>query len=328
MMRAPEFWWRRTSVRALGMFPVSWVYGMISGYKMHQRPTCKPPVPVVCIGNFTVGGGGKTPTAIAVAQFFIDNGRQPVFLTRGYGGSLTGPALVDLDRHGAAETGDEAQLLARIAPTVISADRAKGAERAVSEGADVIVMDDGFQNPAVDKTLAVIAVDSGVGIGNQHVFPGGPLRAPLDTQLQFTDIVLSIGGGLADGPVRVAASAHGIPVLSAHYEPLNGADFTGRKVLAFAGLGRPEKFFKMLRDLNADVLPEAFPDHHPYTEIDAEALLKRAESEDRVLVTTEKDLARLSTGGGASVVRLLEQSQVLRIECVIDDSLKERLRAL
>src|SRR5262245_48992778 len=195
-MRDPAFWWRPAGVAAALLSPIGAIYGVVAGARM-TRPGRRAGVPVICIGNLTLGGAGKTPAAICAAQILIDAGHKPFVLSRGYGGTLEGPVQVDPKRHPAAEVGDEPLLLARAAPTVVARDRVAGAEAARAAGAGSIVMDDGFQSPNLHKDLSVLVVDGRRGIGNARVFPAGPLRAPLDAQLRRAGAMLVIGTGAA-----------------------------------------------------------------------------------------------------------------------------------
>ncbi|MBB4304203.1 tetraacyldisaccharide 4'-kinase [Rhodobium orientis] len=312
MNRAPGFWWQKDSLASRALWPVSTLYGAIAGHRMYKRPRLSPGVPVICVGNFTMGGAGKTPVALAVVRMLLAAGKTPAVLTRGYGGRLKGPVLADPEVHTAAHIGDEALLLAGIAPVVVGADRVAGAAMAIEAGADVLVMDDGFQNHSLAKTLSLVVVDAAAGIGNGLVFPAGPLRAPLDTQLQFADAIVAVGAGPVDAELRTIAADYGIPLHAAVLAPENGADFEGKRVLAFAGIGRPEKFFESLTACGADVAGTPFADHHVFTDVEAERLLARAESEGRLLVTTEKDAARMKAAKGA-VERLHAASRVLKV---------------
>ena len=185
MRAAPRFWWRpRRGIAALALWLPARLWGGLAAWKMSRPPRLRPAVPVICVGNFVVGGAGKTPTAQAFARMARSRGHRPGFLTRGYGGSETGPLLVDPARHGSDAVGDEALLLATVAPTIVARDRVAGANALMAAGVDLIIMDDGFQNPALAKDLSVVAVDAAVGIGNGLVTPAGPLRAPLAPQLR------------------------------------------------------------------------------------------------------------------------------------------------
>jgi tetraacyldisaccharide 4'-kinase len=295
-MRDPAFWWRPTGLIAGALSPVGAIYGVVAAQRM-ARPGQRAGVPVICIGNLTLGGAGKTPTAIAVAKMLDAAGRRPFLLSRGYGGALAGPMQVDPSRHRAVDVGDEPLLLARAAPTIVSRDRAAGAEMARAAGAGVIVMDDGFQNPGLVKDRSILVVDGARGIGNGRVFPAGPLRAPLKSQLRRAQAVLVIGPGPAGDAVAEAAQAHHVPIFRGRLEPDAEAlaGIKGHPVLAFAGIGDPAKFFATLRAASIDVRAEAaFPDHHRYRRAEARKLIERAEREGLVPVTTEKDWARLA----------------------------------
>ncbi len=292
-MREPAFWRRPGALAGWLFAPLAAVYGTVAAWRM-ARPGRAAGIPVICIGNLTVGGAGKSPAAMAVAQLLRDAGGRPFVLSRGYGGRLAGPVQVDPDAHGAADVGDEPLLLARIAPTVVARDRVAGAEAARSAGASVIVMDDGFQNPSIKKDLSLVVIDGRSGIGNGRVVPAGPLRVPLAAQLARASALLVIGEG--SGAAAVLAAAPGLPLFHGRLEPDAQALAALRphKVLAFAGIGDPEKFFATLADAGIDVRArQAFPDHHRYRRAEAADLIARAAREGLVLVTTEKDLVRL-----------------------------------
>ncbi len=280
---------------------------------MGRTPRFRPPVPVVCVGNFVVGGAGKTPTALVLARLARGRGLKPGYLTRGYGGAAKGPVLVDLARHTAADVGDEPLLLAAAAPTMVSADRVSGAEALVAAGVDLIIMDDGFQNPSLAKDLSLVCVDAGVGVGNGMVTPSGPLRAPLALQLRMADALVLIGEGeRSEGLVRTAARA-GRQVLRAGLRPARVREFRKEPLLAFAGIGRPAKFFDSLAAAGATVKRTVpFPDHHRYSEADAATLLARAEADGLRLVTTEKDMVRL-VGAGGRLGELREKTMVFAV---------------
>jgi tetraacyldisaccharide 4'-kinase len=256
----------------------------------------RPDVPVLCVGNFTVGGSGKTPTAIAVAKLLAEAGHRPFFLSRGYGGALAGPVRVDAQ--GAAAVGDEPLLLARTAPTIVARDRPAGARAAIAAGADVIVMDDGWQNPSLAKDLTIAVLDGRRGLGNGRVFPAGPLRAPLETQLDHADALLVIGPpGLAAVPAITAAERRRLPRFAGDLapDPATLARLAGARALAFAGIADPTKFFATVETCGIAVAARrGFPDHHRFAPDEIARLMAEADAQRLTLVTTEKDLARLA----------------------------------
>jgi tetraacyldisaccharide 4'-kinase len=254
---------------------------------------------VLCVGNYHVGGAGKTPTVLALAKLLGDLGETPVVLSRGYGGRLRGPVKVDPARHAADDVGDEPLMMARAVPVVVARDRVEGVALARSQGATVILMDDGFQNPAIAKDASLIVIDGERGLGNGRVLPAGPLRAPLPPQLARTDALIVVGDGNAAVAVAATLAAQDKPVLSASLKPLDAsvASLRGKRVLAFAGIGDPGRFFRTLRASGIDVVVErAFADHHRFSQTEIETLAAEAKREALTLVTTEKDLARLQRG--------------------------------
>ncbi len=327
-MREPPFWWRKRGVAAAMLSPLAAIYGAVATRRL-QRTGARAEVPVVCIGNPTVGGAGKTPTALAVARMLRADGQTPVFLTRGYGGALAGPVRVDPLAHRASEVGDEPLLLARTATTIVARDRVAGARAAVAAGGSVIVMDDGFQNPSLAKDFSVLVVDANRGVGNGRVLPAGPLRAPLDVQLDRADALIVVGGGGGDD-IGNAAQARKLPAFGARLVP--DARFLAmlgeRAVLAFAGIGDPEKFFATLRSAGVTVTAtSAFADHHRYGRHEAQALCAEADREGLVLVTTEKDAARMQ--GDDELAELAARARALPVSMVFDDeaAFRDRLRA-
>ncbi len=300
-MRPPEFWTRSNFSACAASFalsPIGWLYGANVACKRDRTTPYRAKAKVVCVGNITAGGSGKTPVAIAVARALLARGARVAILTRGYGGRTTGPVLVKPDEHGARDLGDEPLLLARIAPTIVARDRAAGARLADTQGADVIVMDDGHQNFTLAKDLSIVVVDAESGFGNGRVLPAGPLREPARQGLVRADAVVLVGHGLPDLPGYRGAAirAHLSPTLS---PPANA------RVIAFAGIGRPEKFFSTLRTLGADVVEcHAFADHHPYTYDEISRLKADASKTGAVLMTTEKDYVRLNEEERAGVLTL------------------------
>jgi tetraacyldisaccharide 4'-kinase len=317
-MRDPAFWWVERSAAAALLSPAAACYGAVAAWRM-ARPGRKAPAPVVCVGNFTVGGAGKTPTAIALARLLVAAGHAPFFLSRGYGGRTAGPVRVALQH--ADEIGDEPLLLGRVAPTIVARDRPAGAIAAADGGADVIIMDDGLQNASLAKDLAIAVVDGRRGIGNGYVFPAGPLRAPLEAQLDHIDAVLLAGP--ADRAVDrtiAAAQTRGLPVLHGELQPDADAvaALAGKPVLAFAGIADPNKFFATLE---ACGIPAAvrmpFPDHHRYAAGEMAALVDHARRDGLTLVTTEKDMVRM--GGDPAAWALIRRTAVLPVTLVFRD---------
>ena len=295
-MRTPSFWWRRRpSISAVALWPVSAAWGAVAARRMARPPAYRSRLPVICIGNYTTGGEGKTPTAIAIAEIAVREGLRPGFLTRGYRGSVAGPLLVDPLEMTAERVGDEPLLLARAGPTVVSGERGPGARLLETKDIDLIVMDDGFQSTGLAKDLCLVVADSTAGLGNRLVMPAGPLRAPLRPQLRRTDGLIVIGDGPARAPLASLAARSGKILITARLEPVDPARWAGVRVLAFAGIGRPEKFFASLAAAGASFAGRvAFDDHHLPTAAEAGSLLTHAEGGTIRLVTTEKDMARLA----------------------------------
>jgi tetraacyldisaccharide 4'-kinase len=318
---APPFWFREKGWAAYCLAPVSWVYGAVARWRMDNARPRQVMAPVLCIGNLTVGGSGKTPTAIAVAKAVREAGYTPGFLTRGYGGSHVGPHLVDPDADTALSVGDEALLLARVAPTVVARRRAEGAQVLIDDGADFVIMDDGFQSRTVHFDYALIVIDARRGIGNGSVIPAGPLRAPIIDQMRHADGVLRIGDGERGTRVVRAAARAGKPILRADIRPREVEGLREKPLLAFSGIGEPAKFFDTLVAAGCDVASRrAFGDHHVFTDGDATELLDRARTENLTLVTTEKDAVRLSRFGGP-IAELREATRVLPVDLVFDNRL-------
>ncbi len=321
-MREPAFWWRPGT--GLMLSPLGGLYGLVAALRMRGKGQ-RAGVPVICLGNLTVGGAGKTPAALGVAHLLLAAHERVFFLTRGYGGRLSGPVRVDPAKHTAKAVGDEPQLLARLAPTIVARDRVAGALAARRDGATVIVMDDGFQNPALEKDLSILLVDARRGIGNGRVIPAGPLRAPLRTQIanaQALVIVDAVSDVSSDvGKVTDRARRRGLAIFHARLEPDRATvEAIGKaKVLAFAGIGNPEKFFATLTDAGITIGERAaFADHHRFTAAEARALLKRADDANLVLLTTEKDLARLA--GVKRLAALAARAHALPVRLVVEEA--------
>ena len=293
-MRAPDFW-REDGLTARLLSPAGTAYHLAGVVRRALTTPWQAPVPVICVGNLVAGGAGKTPVALALLDILRERGLQPAALTRGYGGAAAGPLRVVPDAHDAAAVGDEALLLAAAAPTWVARDRVAGAKAAVAADengkADVIVMDDGFQNPDLKKDLSLLVIDAGYGLGNRKVMPAGPLRETAAAGFARADAVVLVGEGYIGETEKNLIGR--LPVLKARLQPRDDS-LAGRTVFAFAGIGRPEKFFETLRGLGAELAgTESFPDHQPYTAATLERLRAAAKAAGAQLVTTAKDAARL-----------------------------------
>jgi tetraacyldisaccharide 4'-kinase len=286
---APDFWARPAGFAARLLTPFGGVWNAFGCLHRAISHPYQAPVPVVCVGNLVAGGAGKTPVVLSLAEWLAARGVAVAVVTRGYGGALTGPLRVDPRRHDWREVGDEAVLIAERAPCWIARNRARGVREAALSGAGAILLDDGFQNPTVDKTLSLIVVDAAYGFGNGRVMPAGPLRESLTSGLARAAAVVLVG----DGPVPAAVKDRQ-GILRATLEPLEASRFAGRPFFAFAGIGRPEKFFATLRSIDARVVAtRAFPDHHRYTANEIDALRRAADRAAAQLVTTKKDIVRV-----------------------------------
>ncbi len=295
--RAPAFWQANTPsyIPAL-LAPAGWLYGAATMGRFYLAAPVRLPVPVICVGGLVAGGSGKTPLVQALVHSLLARGHRPHVILRGYGGRLSGPVRVLPGHHGAADVGDEALLHAAICPVIVARDRTAGAWAALAEGADVILLDDGFHSPALVQDLSLLVIDSTFGLGNGRVIPAGPLRAPACWHLRRATALMVMGNGAAARPVTAMAMKRGLPVLHAHLETTAAApDLADRDVIAFAGIGHPERFFRTLEKTGARLrATRVFADHHPYDDDDSRTLLHLAgQHPGACLVTTEKDLVRL-----------------------------------
>ena len=300
-MKAPDFWYKDKSWQSLCLRPLSYLFAMLTARRLRSKVGYKPKIPTICVGNINVGGSGKTPTTIALVERLKELGIEAHVVSRGYGGNLEGPVQVSEQHHKATDTGDEPLLLAAFAPTWVAKDRAAGVRAAENAGAEVILLDDGFQNPSVIKDLSFVVVNARQGFGNGHVMPAGPLREPIEAGLKRADIVISIGE-----PKPNSNILHGISVVSASLDPLpTGMPWKNMPVLAFAGIGDPEKFFATVRSLGANIIrSEALEDHQPLTEPLMQRLELEAKARSVQMVTTEKDAVRLPNSFRSKVLTI------------------------
>ncbi len=315
----PSWWYSKQSLIPVLLTPAALIWNAVTRAHWAIAKPYRSRLPVICIGNFTSGGTGKTPAAIAIAQILQKAGERPIFLTRGYGGTLKGPHLVFPSLDKAHAVGDESLLLARAAPVIVSADRAEGARIAEGQDASVIIMDDGFQNPGLAKTTSLIVIDGSLGLGNEHVIPAGPLRASLGFQLAHAGGIILVGKG--DARVRITALAReaSLPILSAALAPdQDNAWLKDKPLVAFSGIGNPDKFFRTVETMGGKLAARMpYPDHHPYTRKDAQKLLDLAGRHGAQLVTTQKDLVRIEGRGELQILK--DASRTLSVSLQFED---------
>ena len=321
MPREPGWWYRHGSAMERALAPFAAIYGHLATRRLTHGTPYRSRLPVICVGNFTAGGSGKTPFAAMLAERLIARGERPAILSRGYGGSERGPHWVDRHADPFARVGDEPLLLARIAPVMVSRDRKAGAIAIEAAGAHtVIVMDDGLQNPALAKDLSFAVIDGARLLGNRAVIPAGPLRAPLDVQLPLVHAI--VYNGPVDGPGSEhfedeIAGRRSIPQLHARLTA-SGVRLGGQRLVAYAGIGNPDRFFDTVRSLGATLVEAAaFPDHARFSDGDATRLLASAARHAAGLITTEKDHVRLS--GSARLAELAAASAVLPVRMSLAD---------
>lgn len=316
---APPFWWKKNSWQGYMLSPASYVYGKIAAKRMDMEASAKVNVPVICVGNFVVGGAGKTPTVQMLSNYARTRGYKVGILSRGHGGAITSPTVVQLDKHNSHDLGDEALLHAQNATTVISTNRVAGAELLLDQDCTLIIMDDGFQNPSLHKDFNLIAVDAKRGLGNGFAMPAGPMRVPFKHQLLHTDAIFITGKGTAGDLVIRKAARAGKPVFQSNIDVFDKKKYKGQKAFAYAGIADPSKFFDTLEEVGVDIkVRQNFGDHHVFTEDECADLIDRSKQQELQLFTTAKDAARLKDRGEAQN-KLLELSEVVRIALTPED---------
>lgn len=293
-MRAPDFWHRKGVLSAL-LMPAGWIYAEATKRRVARPPVYRAPVPVICVGNLGAGGSGKTPVALSLVTRLALKGVGAHIVSRGYRGALDGPIRVDPSKHQVSDVGDEPLMLARHATVWVAKDRPAGAAAAVDAGAQAVILDDGFQDPSVEKSLSLVVVDGGYGFGNRRVIPAGPLRETMAAGLARADAAVIVGRDRVEAADQIGGLRPDLPILGARLTPAGDThDIAGKRVVAMAGIGRPDKFFETVVGLGAalvEALP--FPDHHVYSVDDIMLATEIATDRDAIVVTTEKDHARL-----------------------------------
>lgn len=310
-MRAPVFW-RDKGLLSATLLPAALLYNAVARVRSAAVTPAKLPVRVVCIGNLVAGGAGKTPVALTLGMLLKKRGIRAHYLSRGYKSDNIGVTKVDITQHSARDVGDEPLLLAEVLPTWVSKDRVAGTEAAIKAGAEIVIMDDGFQNPRLHKDVSLLVVDGHYGFGNERVIPAGPLREPIEAAMERASAVIMVGDD-KQGVTRYVPPQ--VPVLQSQVKPVSSAEFLrGKQVVAFCGIARPRKFYRTLQELGCIVVHHvSYADHYAFTPGDLEFLRAKAKETASVLVTTEKDYVRLPDDMRVEVT-------VVPIEVAFDDN--------
>ena len=300
-MKTPNHWQDKNFLANLLYLP-SCLYAFATWCRISFNKPQKVCAPVICVGNLTAGGSGKTPVAVSLAKLLKQKGKNPFFISRGYGGKLK-DVIVDVKHHSSTEVGDEPLLLAREAPVVINPKRFEAAKKAVENGADIIIMDDGFQNPQLYKNKSLLVIDGAFGLGNTYPIPAGPMREFLSEGIKRADAIIMLG----DDKTNILSKLKDLPVFYGTVTPVRPQTKRGKSV-AFAGIGRPQKFYQSLEDCGVNVVKTFdFPDHHFYSEDELSNIINCAKSLDADIFTTSKDMVKIP-------VSLQSNFKVLEIE--------------
>ncbi len=301
-MKTPSFW-SYDGVVARALNPIGILFSALGTLNRKIKKPYDAGIPIICIGNIVAGGAGKTPVAISIGTKLINMGYHICFLSRGHGGRLKGPIKVDNEKHCAELVGDEALLLSEIAPTWVSKDRRLGADAAKQDGLDVIIMDDGFQNPHPEKKLSILVVDAIYGFGNERVMPAGPLRETIKSGMSRANAVVVMGEETSSAAKYFPKT---LPLFKATIQADGDCELhSDTNVIGFAGIARPEKFRKTLADLRFNIKDfKDFADHHPYSLTEIKEIHKCAKSLDATPVTTAKDHVRLPKHFRKNIVRV------------------------
>ncbi len=306
MIKSPKHWQQAGAI-ALLLYPFSLIYRMASAFPRMTTNPWRANVPIICVGNIVAGGAGKTPITIDVATRLKNIGKNPHIITRGYGGDAVGPIMVETNSNW-HDTGDEAIILSATAPTWVAKDRKAGVASAANNGADTVILDDGFQNPSLIKDLSIVVVDGGFGFGNKMLLPAGPLRESINAGISRADAVVIIGDDKQGARASILQANAKIEILQARLQPTNGDELKDRDVIAFAGIGRPEKFFETITKMGCNLKSShPFPDHHEYSVRDISPILEMAEKINAAVVTTEKDAVKIPAN-------MLEKITVIKVK--------------
>ncbi|MAR79232.1 MAG: tetraacyldisaccharide 4'-kinase [Rhodospirillaceae bacterium] len=290
MLNRPKFW-RTSNLLTKILTPLSFIYLVLFFSRKYLSRKRKVNIPVICIGNITAGGAGKTPVAISIAKFLISKGLKPHFLTRGYKGKLKGPILVS-NKHSSADVGDEPILLSEVAPTWVSKNKIQGAKSALKSNADLIIMDDGLQNDSIHKDLSILVIDGGYGFGNNKLIPAGPLRESVKSSLTKIDFIVYVNDPSKN--VKIDLSEFKCPILKSNIETITDNIDLNKKFSAFCGIARPEKFFSSLKKIGIKLtFSKSFPDHHRYSEDEIMRLIEDSNIDNSLILTTKKDWVRI-----------------------------------